>query len=719
MTNSLTNTEIEARIDDLLSRMSLAEKIGQLDQITDPSPELIGEGGVGSWILASSATAGNDANGGLSVAELNRRQQQALNEGPHGIPMIYGRDVIHGHRTVFPIPIGMAASWDADLVERAFAMTAAEAAAEGVHWTFTPMLDIGRDARWGRVAEGFGEDPWLCARLAESAVRGLQGSDYAAPDRLAACAKHFVGYGACDGGRDYDSADIPPRSLIDIYLPSFKAAIDAGCATVMAAFNEVDGVPCHANYDLMETTLRADWGFDGFVVSDWNGVAELMAHGVAGDRADAAVQGLTAGVDMNMVDGCYREQLAAAVAAGRVDEAAVDQAVRRILRVKFRCGLFDQPLTDPKRAAGLLLCDDHRAAAYQAALGSLILLRNRDDLLPLMSGGQGGERGVSGEIGLYGPLAHARRELLGTWCLDGRAEDVTTVAEALTAAVPDGVRVRTSPATSGDLDALLARYADMNVVVLGEHNLRSGEANSVADIGLPPGQLELLRAVHAQGRPVVAVVLGGRAMALQNLLPYCDALLFGFHPGTEGGRAIADVLLGKAAPMGRLPVSLPRHTGQCPIFYNRHPTGRPHDPVQSSRYADMADSPLFAFGYGLDYTSYQLSGLSLASEQVGLGDSIALQVTVANTGARAGEAVVQAYSRDEVASVARPVQELKAWLRVALDPGESRRVQLTIPVAELAYCQRDFTFAAEPGWFRLRVGLHSGHGDEVRVEVVG
>lgn len=683
--------------------MTLEEKIGQLDQSANPTDDQLRSGACGSWILADSQYAGNSAGPRFTPAQVNARQRLALSSRL-GIPLLVARDVIHGHRTVWPIPLGLAAAFDPVLVENAFTAIAREARADGIHWTFTPMLDIGRDPRWGRVAEGPGEDVHLACTFATAAVRGLQGDHPGAPDRLLACAKHFVAYGAAEGGRDYDTAEVGERTLRDTYLPPFAAAARAGCATFMASFNEIGGLPMHAHRALLTDLLKTTWGWEGLVVSDWNGPAELMNHGVAADAADAARQALLAGVDMDMVDGIYRAHLPALIRDGHIPPARLDDAVRRVLRAKERAGLFDQPLVDESLGASVQLTPAHRAHARLSARHATVLLKNQGSLLPL-------SRDAGRRYTVLGPLHQCRRELLGTWTLDYRLDDTPSVFEAIRELVGPSVNLDTCAGWTFDEAALRARHGtDGVIVVLGEHPLRGGEANSVQDLGLPPGQLDYLRAVHAAGRPVIVIVLAGRALALRDALPFCDALLFAFHGGTETAPALAEILFGLEEPAGRLPVSLPRHTGGVPCHYDRRPTGRPHDPVFSSRYVDGPDDALFPFGFGLGYTSFIYAAVSTKSPHLTPDGTLTLEADITNTGTRSGATVAQLYIRDLVASVTRPVRQLKGFQRLLLAPGETRRVRFTLTAADLAFTRRDFTHGWEPGQFHVWISPDSRSG---------
>ncbi|HEY3376170.1 MAG TPA: glycoside hydrolase family 3 N-terminal domain-containing protein [Armatimonadota bacterium] len=695
-------SEIEAKVEELLGRMTLEEKVGQLVQLPTwhPSfPERVRAGGLGSGILASSAYAGNDRQERLLVAQTNALQRVAVEESRLGIPLIFGRDVIHGHRAVAPIPLAQAASWAPELVRAAAEVAAREAAAEGIHWTFTPMLDIARDPRWGRIAEGFGEDPFLAAAMARASVQGYQGDDPSHPERIAACAKHFVGYGAAEGGRDYNTTEIGENTLRNIYLPPFQAAVEAGLLTVMSAFNEISGTPITANRALLTDILRTAWGFDGFVVSDWNAVTELVQHRVAADNAQAAAMALTAGVDLDMCSLSYDSHLAALVRAGTLSEAVLDEGVRRVLRVKFRLGLFERPYTDPALAETVMLRPDHRAAARKFAGQSMVLLKNADGRLPLPKTGL--------TLGLFGQLAADPAPLLGTWTLDGEPGDVTSISDAVQAKL--GADTTLLTASYPDEILSKARRVDVAVMVIGETPERTGEDSSLTTIDLPVGQLELLQALHALRVPLVVVVLTGRPLALGWLHEHADAVLLAWHPGIAGGAAVADLLFGDETPSGKLPVTFPRNAGQVPIYYNYKDTGRPlpRDDRRCTRYQDSPDTPLYPFGYGLSYTSFAYHDLRLNSRDITTGGSVTIQVTVSNIGDCPGEEVVQLYLRDDVASVTRPVKELKGFARVALAPGADETVTFMLGPAELSYYNNDNQRVVDPGTFTLWVGGNS------------
>ncbi len=688
-------------IRNLLAQMTLEEKIGQLNQYharDDHAPQVIRSGLAGSIINAAGALTGQAFSPSATVEQHNALQQMAL-ESRLKVPLLFGRDVIHGYRTIFPIPLAQAASFDPSLAEQAAAAAAREATAEGVNWTFAPMLDIARDPRWGRIAEGNGEDPYLGARMAAALVRGYQGSNPAAPDRLIACAKHFAGYGAAEGGRDYDGGEISDPTLRDVYLPPFRAAVQAGVGTLMSAFVDLNGVPASANRYLLTDILRGEWGFDGFVVSDWESIQELVEHGVAEDEADAARLALRAGVDMDMVSGVYLNHLARLLNEGRLSREDLDQAVLRVLRIKARAGLFEQPFTDPRRPARDLLTPQARQLARQLAARSLVLLKNDASLLPLA-----GFR----RILFAGDFVHARDELFGTWSPDGRAADAAPLDEAVRANAPKDLDLWFI--RNPDLALALAHQADAVVLLLGEHPSRSGENANVSDLGLPPGQLPFLESMAALGKPLAAVIFAGRPLAIPRVVALADAVLYAWHPGIEGAAALADVLFGREEPGGRLPVTFPRATGQAPIYYNRKNSGRPVTPDGEFRYRylDLPDGPLFPFGFGLTYTQFEYRDLHISSPR--LNGKLDIQVTVTNIGRRAGSEVAQLYIRDRVGSLTRPVRELKGFQRVHLQPGESRTLTFTLTEEDLAFTRADGTYGVEPGLFQVWAAPHSQAG---------
>lgn len=705
MTTSLIKPEIEKRVEELLARMTLDEKIGQTNQLmrmTDADKDAIRQGSVGSSIFASSAWAGKDMPLSAQAEFSNTFQRVAVEESRLGIPLFLGRDVIHGHRTVFPIPLAQAAAWDPGLVERAASVAAKEATAEGIKWFFTPMLDIARDPRWGRVAEGYGEDPYLGSQNAAAAVRGYQGQDMSAVDKVAACAKHYAGYGLSEGGRDYDRVEVSMRTMRDVYLQPFHAAVKEGVATIMSGFHDFNGIPVAASHLLLTDILKKEWGFEGFVVSDWNAVAELMQHGVAQDAAEAAAQAINAGVDMDMVSLTYVNNLAAQVRSGRVPQPILDEAARRILRIKFLTGLFENPYADPDRSGQVMLLPEHRALACQFAQESTVLLKNQGNLLPL---GNDIRRVV-----VFGPLAYAQSELFGSWTLDGQGQDVTPLADAIRDAAPAGVEV-TALSALRDQDIYHARRADAAVIVVGEHPARSGEASSIATLDLPAGQRELVTAAHDAGLRIILVVLAGRPLSITREVEMADAVLYAWHPGIEGGHAIADLLFGAAAPSGKLPITFPRTVGQVPLYYSRKNTGRPAQPDSfTNGYIDLPPTPLFPFGFGLGYTNFAYSNLQVHTPRFGRQGQGEFSAELTNSGATAGTEIVQLYVRDLVGQVTRPVKELKGFQRVTLKPGETRRVHFSLPAADLVFAGLEDTPVIEPGQYHVWIGPSSAEG---------
>ncbi len=697
------NQEQETRLDQILNDLTLQEKIGQLNQVFPPFcdlAELTRQGKAGSALNAAGALTGQGFSASSNAEELNAIQKIALEESRAGIPLIFGRDVIHGYRTVFPIPLGQAAAFDPDLMEKSSEVAAREASSEGIKWTFAPMVDIARDSRWGRVAEGAGEDPYLGRLQSAAAVRGFQGADYSHPERLVACAKHFAGYGGAEGGRDYETSEISMRTMREIYLPPFKAAVDAGAGTLMSAFEDLSGIPMTANRQLLTDVLRGEWGFDGFVVSDWSSIPEVIAHGVAANAAEAAALCLVAGVDMDMVGDAYVENLEWCLANGRVSMQDIDLAVSRILRIKLRAGLFDNPFTDLSRAGRQILATEHRQLAREAAAKSAVLLKNENNLLPVDNRFK--------RVLVAGPMIHAREELFGCWTPDGRPEEVTALSEAIKSAAPEGMQIDFSEET--DLALEYAFNSDAIILVVGEHPRRSGENNNVADLGLPPGQKEFVLAACRMGKPVVLVVIAGRALAIPQEVAAAGAVLFVFHPGTEGGEAIADVIFGNQEPGGRLPLTFPRATGQMPMYYNHKNSGRPIAPggMFARRYVDLAEGPLFPFGYGLTYTQFSYSHLQLSSSSMENNLEITAQVT--NVGRRPGSDVAQLYVRDLVGQTTRPVKELKGFQRVTLNPGETRQIRFTLDRMELAYYGLDNQLRIDPGEFQVWIGPDSDFG---------
>jgi len=682
-----------------MAEMTLAEKIGQLHQSpndTHLNAEEIRAGRVGSVICTSSAFAGNEDQERVRARKVNEMQRVAVEESRLGIPLLVARDVIHGHRTVAPIPLGQAASWWPEGVKDAAEVAGLEAYADGIRWVFTPMLDIARDPRWGRVAEGFGEDPYLAGIMASAAVLGYQGDDLAAKGRVAACAKHFAGYGAAEGGRDYNTTEISRNTMRNIYLPPFKAAVDAGVASIMSGFHEIGGVPVSGNRWLLTDVLREEWGFEGVVVSDWGAVAELVPHGMAEDKRDAGAKGLLAGIDVDMAAEAYLDHLEELVGSGVVPLANVDQACRRVLELKAALGLFENPYTEPDLADEVHFSAAAQSAVLDLARKSAVLLRN-NGLLPL-------PRKIK-TLGVFGPLHDNGRELLGSWCLDGIESDVVTVLDGIKA---EFEIEKLYHSDLPDEASFQARHCDVVIVVVGEHHLRSGENNCITTLDLPAGQTDFLAGVKRMGIPTVAVILAGRPLALPRALNDVDAILYAWQPGTLGGAAVAEILSGTVNPSGKLPVTFPRTVGQVPIYYNHKATGRPTDPYGHgwSRYIDEKDSPLYEFGFGLSYTTFGYSDLQVAPH----GDGFYISAQVTNTGAVAGEEIVQLYLRDHAATVTRPVKELKGFARIPLKPGESRPVSFELSRHDLGFYGADEVWVTEPGRFTFWVGPNSREG---------
>jgi beta-glucosidase len=691
-----------SRAEDLLRKMTLDEKLGQLVQraggrskalnsrLDDSELERVRAGLVGSYLHVAGAEP------------LGRLQKVAIGESRLGVPLLFAMDVVHGYRTIFPVPIGLAATWAPESQERAARVAAEEATAAGLHWTFAPMIDIARDPRWGRIVEGAGEDPYLGARMAVAAVNGFQGGNSLRPGSLMATAKHFGAYGAAIGGRDYNTADISERTLHEVYLPPFHAAARAGSGSFMVAFNDIAGVPTTSNRELLRGTLRERWGWQGLMVSDWGSIGELINHGVAADRAAAGVLALEASVDMDMVGGVYADDLKGAIGGDPARLKLLDQSVLRILRVKEQLGLFDQPMAyhDVQREARELLSGEHREAARAIARQSLVLLKNEGKLLPLNLADARKVR----HIAVIGALATDGLSALGSWRAQGKAEDVVTILQGIQASVPAGVKVSHAPgahpkdeARNADTPALdaavkLAKSADVTVLVIGEHFDLSGEARSRADLELPANQLDLARRVLAAnksaGKPTIVLLSNGRPLAMQWLADEAPAILETWLPGIEGGHAVADVLFGKHSPAGRLPAAFPRTTGAVPGYYAGNATGRPADPdlaKDTVRYHDQPITPLYPFGHGLSYSEFRYGDLLQSTRSVAPGERIDISVTVENTGGVASDEVVQLYVRDPVASIARPVLELRGFKRIELAPGARKRVTFSLTPEQLAF----------------------------------
>lgn len=712
-----------ARVDGLLARMTLDEKIGQLHQVTfgplaaDANDEQKREHA--ERLAAIRAGQVGSLLGAHGAAFLNETQRAAVAESRLGIPLLFANDIIHGYRTIFPIPLGEAASFDPAGVEAACRVAAREARAAGTHWTFAPMVDVCRDPRWGRIAETAGEDPFLGAQLAAARVRGFQGAALTAPDSVLACAKHFVAYGGAEGGRDYNTVDISLQTLHEIHLPTFQAAVRAGVGSIMTSFNEINGVPASAHPHALQRVLRGAWGFGGIVISDFESIAEMIVHGYAADRADAAARSFAAGVDIDMVSGVYRENLARLIDEGRISTAQLDAAVRRVLEAKVRLGLFEQPYADAQREAATLLAPEHRRLARELAARAIVLLKNDAATLPL--------KADVASIAVIGPLADRAEDILGTWRGLGKAEEAITVLRGIREGAPAAAVVRYEPGcevnaeSAGGVEAAvkLAAASDAVVLVLGEIQLMSGEGLSRSSVELPPAQRALALAVLNTGRPVAVVLLAGRPLAIPELAERAPAILMAWHGGTEGGSAVADVLFGRVNPGGKLPATFPRSTGQIPVYYNHKNTGRPGVAGEryTSGYIDLPLGPLYPFGFGLSYTRFEFRDLRVSPPTIDGAGAVRVQVDLANVGDRTGDEVVQVYYRDPVASLTRPVRQLCGFRRVRLEPGETRTVEFTIEVSTFGFHDAELNFIVEPGEIQLFAGPDSASGLRTTIQI--
>jgi len=707
-----TVRDVEQQINALLRRMTLEEKLGQLQQLDG---EANGNYRPEHRDLARTGLLGSTLNV-RGAQRTNELQRIAVEESRLKIPVLFGFDVIHGYRTIFPVPLGEASSWDPAVAERSASIAAAEARAAGVHWTFAPMVDIARDARWGRIVEGAGEDPYLGSMMARARVRGFQGRDYSAPDKVLACAKHWVAYGAAEGGRDYNTTDMSETTLREIYFPPFKAAVDEGVGTFMSAFNDLNGVPASANPFTLTKVLRGEWKFDGFVVGDYTAVQELMQHGVAANEAEAAQLELNAGVDMEMVSRLYNKHGAELLRTGQVSQTTIDEAVRRILRIKFRLGLFEHPYADESRERAVVFSAANVAAARDTASRSMVLLKNDGNVLPI-------SKNIK-SIAVIGPLADDQVDMLGPWNGDGNAADVVTLLAGIRANVPPSTKIIRyakgcdieGDSTQGFDEAVLAaRASDVVVVAVGESAAMSGEASSRSSLDLPGRQLDLVKALQATGKPVVVVLMNGRPLTINWIAQNSAAILETWFAGNQAGNAIADVLFGDVNPGGKLPVTFPRSVGQEPLYYNHMNTGRPPDPNSkwTSKYLDIPWTPLFPFGYGLSYTQFRLSNLQVSAPRIRPDGRVTVSVEVENVGARAGDEVVQLYIRDVAASVTRPVRELKGFQRVTLPPGTKRRLEFNLGPEQLGFYNREMRFVVEPGEFKVMVGNSSADPHEL------
>ncbi len=714
---SHTDATLSDRVADLLARMNLVEKIGQMCQVN------VGEGHIPANI-AEDIRAGwvGSVLNEVDPARVAELQRIAKTESRLGIPLMIGRDVIHGFSTVMPIPFAQAASWNPQLVEAGARVAATEAAERGINWTFAPMVDVARDPRWGRIAESFGEDPTLCAVLGAASVRGYQGAALNEPYAIASCAKHFAGYGAAESGRDYATTNVPENELRNVHLKPFKAAIDAGVTTIMTSFSDIDGIPASANHFLLRKVLREEWNFPGFVVSDWDSIRQLAIHGLTANDRESGREALQAGVDMEMHGDAYRGHLESLLESDEIDSDHIDDAVARILRIKFELGLFDEePGSAPPRTTDHV---DPLQVAEQAALESVVLLKNTNDALPLDT-----ERLTS--IAIIGPLADAPRDQLGTWIFDGDPSLSQTPLASLQATLGESVRidfVRTletsrSQATTDFGDAWHAvSRADVTLLFLGEEAILSGEAHSRADIGLPGAQVELIHHLRATGKPLIGVVMAGRPLVLTPVIDDLSALLFAGHLGTMTGPALTRILCGETSPMGKLPATLPRMVGQIPIYHSQKNTGKPPHPDgvvmideidpqadqlstgMTAYHLDAGYTPLFPFGYGLSYAAFRYGNLLLSAESITTAESLTISVDLSNNGDYGAHEIAQLYIRDLVGSTTRPVRELKQFQRIYLEPGETRQLTFTLDAKDLEFYGRSNTLTVEPGEFHVWVG---------------
>lgn len=734
----VSNTQkMNTFITNLMRQMTVDEKIGQLNLVTPGGG--IPTGAVVSTDVESKIKAGNVGGlfGVIGVDKIKQAQDLAVNGSRLKIPLIFGSDIIHGYKTTFPIPLALSCSWDMGMIERTARTAAVEASADGLSWTFSPMVDITRDPRWGRVAEAAGEDPFLGSQISRAMVKGYQGTDLTANNTLMACVKHFALYGAAEAGRDYNTTDMSRLQMYEYYLPPYKAAVDAGVGSVMTSFNEIDGIPATANKWLVTDLLRRQWGFKGFVVTDYTGINEMIDHGF-GDLQHVSALALKAGVDMDMVGEGFLTTLKKSLQEKKITQKEIDDACRRVLEAKYKLGLFDDPYRyiNAERATREVLTADKRAAAREFATKSMVLLKNNNSVLPLKKGGT---------IALVGPLANDRNNMLGTWAVSGNAQTSIPIFEGMKAVGGSGVTIQyakganitddtalakmanvfgekvsidsRTPQQLIDEAVALANSADVVVAVLGEASEFSGEAASRTDIGIPASQKRLLEALTKTGKPVVLVLMSGRPLTISDEVAQSTAVLQAWFGGHETGNAVADVLFGAYNPSGKLSMTFPRNVGQVPIYYNHKRTGRPQAEGAAtqkfrSNYLDAPNSPLFPFGYGLSYTTFSYGDIKLSSNTMTAAQPITATIRVTNTGAYDGEEVVQLYIWDKVASVTQPVKKLKGFQKIALKKGESRDVTFRITQEELKFFNSDLKWVSEPGAFTVYIGTNSAEAKE-------
>ncbi|OAD45950.1 beta-glucosidase BglX [Polaribacter atrinae] len=720
-TSSVKDTMHEAKIQALLQKMSLEAKIGQTNlrgmhstesELPEKLIASVKKGSVGAFLNI------------MNLDYVDELQRIAVEESPNGIPLIFGRDVIHGFKTIFPIPLGLAATWNTQIVEKSSEIAAFEATSFGIRWTFAPMLDIARDSRWGRIAESPGEDPYLASVLGAAYIKGFQGDNLTDPYRMAASAKHYIAYGAAIGGRDYNTVNLSEPLLRNVYLPPFKAAIDAGSATVMSAFNEINGIPATGNEFLLKDVLRGELQFDGFVVSDWDSVTEMIAHGFASDEKHSAELAAKAGLDMEMNSEAYEHYLKELIKEGKVSIEELDEFVRNILRIKFRLGLFENPYRN-KEHTGNLYAESHLKEAKKAAIESTVLLKNKDSILPISE---------KTNVAIIGPLANAPHEQLGTWAFDGEKEHTNTPLDAykkvntnfLFAKGLDYSRDKTKKGFQEAID--IAKKSDVILFFGGEEAILSGEAHSRANIDLPGAQEELLNELAKTGKPIVLIIMAGRPITITNIIDKTDAVLMAWHPGTMGGEALYEIINGIKSPEGRLPVSWPKTAGQLPYFYNHKNTGRPADSINyipmdkipiaawqsslgnDSHYLDVGFTPHFPFGYGLSYTTFKYENVSISKDVINFNEDLEIKVSVTNSVKKDGKEIVQLYVQDIVGSITRPVKELKRFKHVFLKSGETKEVTFKISSKDLEFVNHKIIKDAEEGTFNLWVGPNVAQG---------
>lgn len=719
-TESEMKSTHESAIEEILSKMTLEEKIGQTNlrgtssrakTLSEELKEDVRQGKVGALLNV------------MKLEFVDELQKIAVEESPNKIPLIFGRDVIHGFKTMFPIPVGLAATWDTEVVKSGARVSAEEASSVGIRWTFAPMLDIARDSRWGRIAESPGEDPYLASILGKAYVEGFQGDSLNDPTSLAACAKHYIGYGAAEGGRDYNTAMIPESLLRNVYLPPFQTAIDAGSATIMTSFNEVNGEPVTGSEFLLKDILRGELKFDGFTVSDWDSVEEMIAHGYAKDEKHAAELAAKAGLDMEMTSKAYENNLKTLIEEGKISEAQLDDMVRNILRIKFKLGLFENPYRDKANEANFYE-EKSLAEAKKAAIKSTVLLKNKS-LLPLKR---------TTKIALIGPLADAPLEQMGTWSFDGDKNHTITPLDAFKKAkvnfnyVSGLTYSRDRSKTQFRKAIATAKQSDVIVFVAGEEAILSGEAHSRSRIDLPGAQEELIKELAKTGKPIVLVIMAGRPIAINTILDDVDAVLMSWHPGTMGGEALREIIFGLEEPQGRLPVTWPINAGQLPYYYNHKNTGRPANdqdyvamydiPIgawqsslgNDSHYLDIGFRPQFPFGYGLGYTDFEYKNISISKDTINFKEELTVKVSITNIGKRDGHEIAQLYTQDIIGSITRPVRELKGFEHINLKAGETKEVSFTISSKDLMFVNNKMIHAAEEGDFNLWIGSNSANG---------